>query len=105
MKINGTDPQSVMQVYRSLHVQGQSKAAGGAASKAATASQQDQLALSEQGRLVADAQRAIASVADVRTTLVSAIRHDLENGKYVVDSLKAAEGLLKEAMVNDAAMR
>lgn len=104
MKINGTDPQSVMQVYRSVHVQGQSKATGGAASKAARAYQQDQLALSEQGRLVADAQRAIASVADVRTTLVSAIRNDLENGKYVVDSLKAAEGLLKEAMVNEAAM-
>lgn len=79
-------------------------AADGAASKGAAAPQEDTLALSEQGRLIADAQRAVASVADVRTSLVSAIRHDLENGRYVVDSRKAAEGLLKEAMVNQAAM-
>lgn len=104
MKINGTDPQSALNVYRSSQVQGKPTESSRIATISGAAPQQDRLALSERGRLVADAQRAIASVPDVRTSLVSAIRNDLQNGTYVVDSQKAAEGLLKESMVNQAAM-
>ncbi len=104
MKINGTDLQSALNVYRSAQVQNKPAEAGSSAAASAPTAQQDRLALSDQGRLVADAQRAITSVPDVRTELVSAIRNDLQNGTYVVDSQKAAEGLLKESMVNQAAM-
>ena len=104
MKINGTDIPSALSVYRNAQIQTKAAASRNSADPSATASHQDKLALSEKGRLVADAQRAIASVPDVRTSLVSKIRDELQNGTYVVDSQKSAEGLLKEAMVNQAAM-
>ena len=104
MKINGTDLQSAMNVYRNAQVQGKPQETGAPDKAAAPAPQQDRLALSDKGRIVADAQRAIGSVPDVRTSLVSQIRNDLQNGTYVVDSQKAAEGLLKESLVNQAAL-
>jgi anti-sigma28 factor (negative regulator of flagellin synthesis) len=54
--------------------------------------------------LIADAQRAVAFVPDVRESLVSRIQNDMQNGTYVVDNQKAAEGLLRESMVNQAAL-
>ncbi len=104
MKINGTDVQSALNVYQTAQVQGKPLQAGNAGSSAASASQPDRLALSVRGRSIADAQRALAYVPDVRSSLVSEIRNDLQGGTYTVDALKAAEGLLREAMVNQAAM-
>ena len=66
--------------------------------------QQDRVALSGRGRSIADAQRAMASVPDVRESLVFQIRNDLQNATYAVDIQKAAEGLLRESMVNQAAL-
>jgi flagellar biosynthesis anti-sigma factor FlgM len=66
--------------------------------------QQDRVALSARGQSIADAQRAAASVPDIRESLVSRIQTDMQNGTYVVDNQKAAEGLLRESMVNQAAL-
>jgi len=104
MKINHSDLQSKLNVYQTAQMQrGKTKAAD--PQRAATAvPQQDRVALSQRGQLIADAQRAIASVPDVRASLVSQIQNDLQGGNYVVDSQKAAEGILRESMVNQAAM-
>jgi flagellar biosynthesis anti-sigma factor FlgM len=104
MKINGTDLQSALSVYQTAQTRSKPAQVNGAETNATPTAHQDRLALSERGRSIADAQRAIASVPDVRTALVSEIRNDLQNGTYVVDSQRAAEGILKESMVNEAAM-
>lgn len=104
MKVNGTDLQSALNVYQTAQVQGKSSETGISKSSSATAFQYDRLALSERGRSIADAQRALAFIPDVRESLVSEIQNDLQDGTYMVDNQKTAEGILRESMVNQAAM-
>jgi len=106
MKIDGSDLQSKLTVYQNAQIQGKRMEAAGAA-KHQTLSppqQQDRVALSERGQLIADAQRAIASVPDIREPLVAKIQTELREGTYVIDNQKAAKGILTESMVNQAAM-
>jgi negative regulator of flagellin synthesis FlgM len=104
MKINGSDLQSKLNVYQTAQVQGKNQVGSGSHNAAAAAPQQDRVALSQRGQMIADAQRAIASVPDVRESLVSQIQNDLRQGTYAIDNQKAAEGILRESMVNQAAM-
>lgn len=106
MKINGSDLQSKLSVYQTAQtkrntagaVNGQTQRIG------ATVAQQDRVDFSERGWLIAEAQRAVATIPDVREALVSRVRTELDNGTYVFDNQKAAEGILRESMVNQAAM-
>jgi negative regulator of flagellin synthesis FlgM len=100
MKINGTDLQSVLHVYQS----NQTQAADHSQASTEIVVQQDRLDLSQQGQVIADAQRVIKAVPDVRESLVEKIRNEVENGTYTVDQQKTAEGILRESMVNQAAM-
>ena len=104
MEIKGSHIQSKLAVYQSLQVQGKGKDAVSSKKPEAFTPQQDRVALSGRGRSIADAQRAMAAVPDVRESLVSQIRNDLQNGTYVVDKQKTAEGILRESMVNQAAL-
>jgi flagellar biosynthesis anti-sigma factor FlgM len=104
MEIKGSDIQSKLNVYQSAQVQGKNVDRVKSEKPETSTPQQDRVALSDRGQLIADAQRAMASVPDVRESLVSQIRNDLQGGTYVVDNQKAAEGILREAMVNQAAM-
>jgi negative regulator of flagellin synthesis FlgM len=105
MKIDGTDLQSVLNVYQSNQAQAkQTQVEDRSQAPTETVMQQDRLDLSQQGQAIADAQRAIAAVPDVRESLVEEIRNEVENGTYNVDQQKAAEGILRESMVNQAAM-
>lgn len=105
MKIDGTDLQSVLNVYRSNQAQAkQTQAEDRSQASTETVVQQDRLDLSQRGQAIADAQRAIAAVPDVRESLVEEIRNEVENGTYNVDQQKVAEGILRESMVNQAAM-
>lgn len=104
MKIEGSELQSKLSVYKTTHVQGNSHDETKSEQRESRAVQQDRVDFSDRGRLMADAQRAIASVPDVRESLVSQIKADVENGTYKVDNQKAAEGMLKEAWTNLAAL-
>jgi flagellar biosynthesis anti-sigma factor FlgM len=104
MKISHSDLQSKLNVYQTAQLRGGKAKAAGAQKAAGAVAQQDHVALSQRGQLIADAQRAIASIPDVREPLVSKIQNNLQQGTYVVDSQKAAEGILRESMVNQAAM-
>jgi len=105
MKIDGTDLQSVLNVYQSNQAQAkQTQSEDRSQASTETVVQQDRLDLSRQGQAIADAQRAIAAIPDVRESLVEEIRNEVENGTYTVDQQKAAEGILRESMVNQAAM-
>lgn len=104
MNINGSDLQSKLIVYQTAQVQGKNLETANSEKPKAHTSLQDRVALSERWRSIADAQRAMASVPDVRGSLVSEIQNDLQNGTYIVDNQKAAEGILRESMVNQAAM-
>ena len=104
MKINASDLQAKLNVYQSNQVQTQQADAKKAAPPDTPSPQQDRVALSQQGQSIAEAQRAIADVPDVRENLVSRIQNDLQNGTYTVDNQKAAEGILRESLVNQAAM-
>ena len=104
MKINSPDLQSALNVYQTNQTEAKPQSAVREQSTEEPAPQQDRLALSQQGQMIADAQRTIASVPDVRESLVAEIRNQVENGTYTVDHQKAAEGILKEAMVNQAAL-
>lgn len=105
MKINGTALQSQLSIYQTTQVQGNKIETGKMANaNAAAGTQQDRVALSDHGRMIADAQRAVAFIPDVRESLVTEVRNDLESGSYVFDNQRSAEGILKESMVNEAAM-
>ena len=105
MKINGTDLQSVLNVYQSNQAQAkQTQTEARSQMSTETVAQQDRLELSQQGQAIADAQRAVAAVPDVRESLVEEIRNEVENGTYTVDQQKTGEGILRESMVNQAAM-
>lgn len=104
MKINGTDLRSQLSVYKTTQVQGSKPETAKGGKPFAGGAQQDRVALSDQGQLIADAQRAVAFVPDIRLSLVSEVRNDLENGSYVFDNMRCAEGILRESMVNEAAM-
>ena len=104
MKINGTGLQSQLSVYKTAQVQGNKIEKSKTGYAAASGAQQDRVALSDQGRLVADAQRAVAFIPDVRESLVTEVRNDLESGTYVFDNERSAEGILRESMVNEAAL-
>ena len=104
MKINTSDLQTQLSVYRTTQVQGNSKDTAAAGKREDISPQQDRVALSAKGRMIADAQRVVAQLPDVRESLVAGIQSEVENGSYVVDSQKAAEGLLRESFVNQAAL-
>lgn len=104
MKINGTGLQSQLSVYKTAQVQGNKIEAGKIANAKPTGAQQDRVALSDQGRMLADAQRAVAFIPDTRESLVTEVRNHLGNGSYVFDNQRSAEGILKESMVNEAAL-
>ena len=104
MKINSTGPQTQLGVYNIAQMQGAKLEAAKTGNTGATAVQQDRVALSEQGRLIADAQQAVALIPDVRTSLVSEVKNEVENGTYIFDNQLSAEGLLRESMVNQAAL-
>lgn len=105
MKINGTDLQSVLNVYQSNQAQvKQTQIEDRSQASPEAVVQQDRLDLSQQGQAIADAQRAIKAVPDIRESLVEKIRNEVENGTYNVDQQKSAEGILRESMVNQAAM-
>jgi flagellar biosynthesis anti-sigma factor FlgM len=104
MEIKGSDIQSKLNVYQSAQMQRKSLDTTKSEKPEAPTPQQDRVALSNRGQSIADAQRAMASVPDVRESLVSQLQNDLQNGTYVIDNQKAAEGILRESMVNQAAM-
>ena len=104
MEIKGSHIQSKLNVYHSAQVLRINKDTARSEKTETSTPQQDRVALSGRGRSIADAQRAMASVPDVRESLVSRIRADLQTGAYVIDNQKAAEGLLRESMLNLAAM-
>lgn len=104
MKINGSELQSKLAIYQTAQVQGKKLDAVKSDNPESPAPQQDRVAFSRRGQLIADAQRTVASVPDIRESLVSRIGTDMQNGRYVVDNQKAAEGILRESMVNHAAM-
>lgn len=104
MKINSSDLQSKLIIYQIDRVQGKHLETSSAEKPQTPTSHQDRVALSERWRSIADAQRAVASVPDIRVSLVSQIQTDLQNETYIVDSQKTAEGILRESMVNQAAM-
>ena len=104
MEIKGSHIQSKLNVYQSAQVLGKNKDTVNSEKPEAPTRLQDRVALSGRGRSIADAQRAMASDPDVRESLVSQIRNDLQHGTYVVDNQKAAAGILRESMVNQAAL-
>jgi negative regulator of flagellin synthesis FlgM len=104
MKINGSDPHSKLGVYQAARVQKMPAEASGAKHSTIDLSWMDRVELSDQGQLVADAQRAIADIPDVRQPLVSRIQNDIQSGAYTVDAMAVAEGMLRESLVNQAAM-
>ena len=104
MKVNGSDLQAKLNVYQSNQPQVQSSEAKKADADTVRTPQQDRVAFSQQGQTIAEAQRAITTIPDVREGLVGQIRNDLQTGAYVVDNQKAAEGILRESFVNQAAM-
>jgi len=104
MQINGSDLQTKLDVYQANQTQARPSETKQADAVAAPAPQQDRVALSQQGQSIAEAQRAITAIPDVRESLVERIRNDLQSGAYVVDNQKAAEGILRESLVNQAAL-
>ena len=105
MEIKGSDIQSKLNVYQISKMQRKSMDTTASAKPEAATPQQDRVALSNRGQSIADAQRAMASVPDVRESLVSRIQNDLQNETHPIDNQKTAEGILRESMVNQAAMR
>lgn len=104
MEIKGSHIQSNLNVYQSAQVLRINKDTARPEKPDASTLFQDRVALSGRGQSIADAQRAMAAVPDVREALVSQIRNDLLDGAYVVDNQRAAEGILRESMVNQAAL-
>ena len=104
MEIKGSGIQSKLSVYRGAQVQAKNVGAAKSEKPEASMPQQDRVVLSERGREIADAQRAIAFIPDVREFLVSQIQTDVLDKTYIVDNRKVAEGILRESMVNQAAM-
>ena len=104
MKINPGDLQSKLYIYQTRHLQEKQPETASIDNPKAPTSLEDYVAFSERGRAIADAQRAVASIPDVREPLVAQIQTDLQQGTYIVDSQKAAEGMLRESMLNLAAM-
>jgi len=107
MKIDGSgsELQSKLSVYKTTHLQGHGQDEAKSEQRETPTVQEDRVDFSARGRLMAEAQKAIASVPDVRELLVSQIKTDVENGTYRVDSQKTASGMLREALTNQAAMR
>ncbi len=104
MEIKGSHIQSKLNVYPSAQVLGKNEDTLKSEKSEASTPQLDRVALSGRGRSIADAQRAMADVPDVREPLVFQIQTDLQNGTYVFDNQKAAEGILRESMINQAAL-
>lgn len=104
MKINGSELPSTLNIYQTARVQGPILETANLKKPEGPTPQQDRVALTERGRAIADAQWAMASIPDVREPLVSQIRTDLQYGVYGIDNQKAAEGILRESMLNQAAM-
>ena len=104
MKINDSHIQSKLNVYQTAQPKKDNLDGADSQKPDVSRSRQDRVALTELGRSIADAQRAINDLPDIREPLVSRIRIDLQAGSYVVNNSKAAEGILRESMVNQAAM-
>lgn len=104
MEIKGSHIQPKLSVYQGAQALGKNEDTLKSEKPDASAPQLDRVALSGRGRAIADAQRAMVAVPDVRDALVSQIRNNLLDGTYVFDNQRAAEGILRESMVNQAAL-
>jgi len=104
MKINGTDLQTQLNVYKNASSQGNAQETKQPEQSSSPISLQDRVQLSGKGKMIADAQKAVSSIPDVREELVAKLQAEVQNGTYKVDSEKAAEGILRESMMNLAAM-
>ncbi len=104
MEINGADLRSQLGVYKTAQGQANTIEKNKDGNVKAFGVHQDRVALSDQGQLVAEAQRAVVYIPDVRDNLVTEVRNDLENGTYAFDNQRSAEGLLRESLVNEAAL-
>ncbi|BBO84648.1 flagellar biosynthesis anti-sigma factor FlgM [Desulfosarcina ovata] len=104
MKVKGNNLQSKLTVYGAAQIQEFRPENREIKKSAKASSDMDWVDLSGQGQMVADAQRAIALIPDVRVPLVSQIQNDLQDGAYVFDHMKSAESMLRESFENQAAL-
>lgn len=104
MKINGSELQSKLTVYQTAQMQEQNHQSTRSQTTHDRVSEQEKVVISDRGRLISDVQRAVAEVPDVRESLVARIQAELDKGTYRFDFQQAAENLLKESMVNQAAL-
>ena len=104
MKIKGNSPQTKLTVYGTVQVQESRSGATDAKKVMPASSGVDWVDFSGYGQMFADAQRALAFIPDIRMPLVNQIQSDLQDGSYVYDNIKSAEGMLKESFENQAAL-
>lgn len=104
MKIKGNKTQSQVTVYGTAQVYESRPKAVETEKDVKFSAKGDWVELSGQGKLIADAQRAVAFIPDIRMPLVTRIQNDLEKGDYVFDHMKSAENILQESFENQSAL-
>ena len=71
---------------------------GSAQSGQVAASQGDSVNLSQEAKLLAEANRTAKDAEDVRQEKIDMLKAQVENGTYEVDSRRIAEGLVREQL-------
>ncbi len=99
MKIGNEGTQSLLNIYRQQSEQvAPTGEQGGPRPAQAEAPKGDQVQLSDSAKMMAQAHGAATEAPEVRADKVAALREQVQNGTYQVDSKKVAEGILKEDM-------
>ncbi|GAB6907403.1 hypothetical protein DESC_690039 [Desulfosarcina cetonica] len=104
MKVKSNNLQTKLTVYGTAQVQVDRSETTGAKKTKTFFAGADRVDFSGYGQMIADAQRALAFIPDVRVPLVNQIQCDLRDGSYAFDHMKSAEGMLRESFENQAAL-
>jgi negative regulator of flagellin synthesis FlgM len=102
MEIDGKNTQTSVNQYVK-QVEGPQRAESNGQDKAAPRPQADTVALSDEAKALQRMEKALKDVPDVREEKVAAIRAQLAQGTYRVDSEKIAANMLKESVFNEKA--
>ncbi len=99
MKIGNEGAPSPLSIYRQQSEQvAQANEQGAVKAQKPEAPKGDQVQLSDNAKMMAQAHGVASETPDVRAEKVSALREQVQNGTYQVDNKKVAEGIIKEDM-------
>jgi negative regulator of flagellin synthesis FlgM len=102
MKITDTNPSVTMDAYLKSVSNGQGKRTQGNNSAATGDGSADKVVLSPQAKEIMRAKELLDATPEIRQEKVAALKAQIENGTYKIDSDEIATKMIRESLLNES---